>query len=307
MKGFNIYGLLVLVVALVIALSSSLFIIKEGEVGLVLFFNKIQRDSENNAVYTPGIHFKWPIFEKVIKLDQRIQTFTSKTEPFITKEKKELYIDYYVQWRIDDVETYYMKTRAGDKFIAENNIRKYIDNSLRAQIGNLTIQEIVTGQSASDEANANYEDASSKREQVMQQALTSTEKQTKELGVSIVDVRMKKINLPETVSNSIYLRMRTERKAVAQLHRSLGKQKAEEIKAKADRDAKVIISEAEKKGKEIRSEGDAESTRIYAKSYSQNAALYDFLRSMEAYRNSLQNGGNVIVTGEDSEFFKYFK
>ncbi len=282
------------------------FTVKEGQVGIVSRFSKILRDDAGHFdVHKPGIYFKWPMIEEVKYLDSRIQTLnTPKTEPFITSEKKELYIDYYVQWRIKDgsIEQFYLKTQ-GDTMHAEVLIRKYIESSLREQIGNLTIQEIVTGQSH----NNPNEESNSKREQIMQTALVNAEQKAKELGVAIVDVRMKQINLPPAVSSSIYKRMSTERNAVAQLHRSEGKKEAERIKANADREANIKISEAEKKAKEIRAAGDAKAANIYATAYKKDIELYEFLRSMEAYKNSFSQGESVIVTDKHNQFFKYFQ
>ena len=305
MKG-NLFWTVALVIIVVFFIGNmSAFVVKEGEVALVFHMCKIKRDN-NNAELGPGIHFKWPLVEKVKILDKRIQTLsTNKPEPFITTEKKEVYIDYYVQWKIDNTENYFITTQ-GEKLKAENLIRKYIDSSLREQVGSLTIQEIVTGQSRDANGKETVE-MSSKREQVMQEALASTLAKAKEIGVDIIDVRMKQINLPPAVSSSIYQRMSTERNAVAQLHRSQGKKEAEEIKAKADRESKVALSNAQRQAKEIRSEGDALSTKIYAEAYTQNPELFDFLRSMEAYRNSLATGDNVIVTDHDNEFLKYMK
>jgi membrane protease subunit HflC len=305
MKNNFLWTVALFFLILFIVLSSSVFVIKEGEVGFVLQFGKIQR-SDNTVEIEPGLHFKIPFIQKVYKLDKRIQTLsTNKAEPFNTTEKKEVYIDYYVQWRIDNTEIYYTKTRA-DRTNAENLIRKYIDISLREQIGSLTIQELVTGQSH-NKAGEEVAETASKREQVMQKALASTLDKAKEIGVEIIDVRMKQINLPPAVSSSIYKRMSTERHAVAQLHRSKGKKQAEEIKAKADKDSKITLSNAQRKAKEIRSEGDAQSTKIYAEAYSQNPELFDFLRSMDAYRASMIEGDNIIVTDSENEFFKYLK
>lgn len=291
---------------LFVGFQSCTFVIKEGQIGIVSRLGKIQRNADNKLnLKEPGLHFKLPVIEKVKILDARIQTLnTTQAEPFITSEKKELYVDYYVQWRIDDSEKFYLKTQ-GENIKADNLLRKYIEGSLREQIGHLTIQEIVTGQS--NDTMGKDEESGSKREQVMQNALASTELKAKEIGISIIDVRMKQINLPPAVSNSIYQRMSTERHAVAQLHRSQGKKEAEVLKATADREAQVKIYDANRKANEIRSEGDALSTQIYANTYSKSPELFDFLRSMDAYNNSLTSGNNIIVTDENSEFFKYFR
>ncbi|WP_274968101.1 protease modulator HflC [Succinimonas amylolytica] len=290
-----------------ILLFNAVFVVHEGERALVTRFAKVIRDSSGQIiVYEPGPHFKWPFVEKVKLLDARIQTLNSNEDRFVTVEKKDLIIDSYVKWQIEDFVKFYLSTK-GDRFQAESLLRTKITNSLRSQIGLLTIKEIVSGKS-DDKAVAGKEDSQdSKRDQVMQKALQATSVSARDLGIRIIDVRMMKINLPKEVSDSIYQRMRAERDAVARLHRSQGRQEAEAIRANADRQAVVKLAEAEKQAKTIRAQGEAEATRIYADSYSRNTGLFDFLRSMDAYRNSMDRGGNIIVTDEDNEFFKYMK
>lgn len=374
---------------------NSLFVISEGNVGIVTRFGKVVRDSEAElAVSQPGLHFKIPFIDKVRVLDARIQTLSARADRFVTAEKKDLIIDSYVKWRISDPSTFYLTTAGGNIMQAEELLRRRINNSLRSQIGRLTIHEIVSGQekapsssssilnrdnaaelessfdsvSAGDVAmadlksaisdttlrtnddtvNVNSDSAStdttvanadaatstatagadsadaavvdttvtddeverlisnSKREQVMQNALRDLGRSSVELGIEIVDVRIKQINLPPEVSNSIYQRMRAERGAVAKLHRSQGSREAETIKAQADREVVVKIATAEREARRLMGEGDAEATRIYADAYSQNPELFDFLRSMDAYRKSMASGNDVMVLEPDSEFFRYF-
>ena len=188
-------------------------------------------------------------------------------------------------------------------------MRRRITNSLRSQIGKLTIHEIVSGQGNEDntfDASEPSVIGSSKRDEVMQNALKDIGSSATELGIQIVDVRIKQINLPPEVSNSIYQRMRAERDAVAKLHRSQGRQEAEAIRAKADREVVVKVAQAERKARMLKGEGDAQATKIYADAYSQNPELFDFLRSMDAYRNSMKSGNDVMVINPDNEFFRYF-
>lgn len=374
---------LVLVVLLVVAFLgfNSLFVISEGNVGIVTRFGKVVRNSEAElAVSQPGLHFKIPFIDKVRVLDARIQTLSSRADRFVTAEKKDLIIDSYVKWRISDPSTFYLTTAGGNIMQAEELLRRRINNSLRSQIGRLTIHEIVSGQEQaprsgysaldaslessfdsvdeqavalaengsadgqsqsagdaalqemqnamsadglntttadnSDTASVNSDTvagdeveniiANSKREQVMQNALRDLGKNSSELGIEIVDVRIKQINLPPEVSNSIYQRMRAERDAVAKLHRSQGRREAETIKAQADREVAVMIATAEREARRIMGNGDAEATRIYASAYSQNPELFDFLRSMDAYRKSMSKGNDVLVLEPESEFFRYF-
>ena len=366
---------------------NSLFVISEGNVGIVTRFGKVVRNSEAElAVSQPGLHFKIPFIDKVRVLDARIQTLSSRADRFVTAEKKDLIIDSYVKWRISDPSTFYLTTAGGNIMQAEELLRRRINNSLRSQIGRLTIHEIVSGQEQaprsgysaldaslessfdsadeqavalaengsadgqsaadgqsqsagdaalqemqnamsadglntttadnSDTASVNSDTvagdeveniiANSKREQVMLNALRDLGKNSSELGIEIVDVRIKQINLPPEVSNSIYQRMRAERDAVAKLHRSQGRREAETIKAQADREVAVMIATAEREARRIMGNGDAEATRIYASAYSQNPELFDFLRSMDAYRKSMSKGNDVLVLEPESEFFRYF-
>lgn len=313
MRSSTLNVILAAVLIAIFVLFNSLFVIVEGNVGIVTRFGKVLRttDSELN-ISQPGLHFKIPFIDKVRVLDAKIQTLSSRADRFVTAEKKDLIIDSYVKWKISDPATYYLTTAGGNKMQAEELLRRRITNSLRSQIGRLTIHEIVSGQGTNPENNAfdsNQEPSvigASKRDEVMQNALKDIGTSANELGIMIVDVRIKQINLPPEVSNSIYQRMRAERDAVAKLHRSQGRQEAESIRAKADREVVVKVAQAEREARMLKGEGDAEATAIYAKAYSQNPELFDFLRSMDAYKNSMQKGNDVMVINPNSEFFRYF-
>ncbi len=299
---------------------NSLYVVTEGTKGIVTRFGKVVRASDGKLnIVDPGLHFKAPFIDQVKALDVKIQTISSSADRFVTSEKKDVIIDSYVKWQILDAATYYLTTAGGNKMQAEELLRRRINNSLRSQIGRLTIHQIVSGQNSgkSDAAEeANVFDSSdsevvavasqSKRDEVMQNALKDIGASAKALGIKIVDVRIKQINLPPEVSNSIYQRMRAERDAVAKLHRSQGRKEAEAIKAHADREVVVKIAEAERQARTLRGEGDAEATRIYAQAYKQNPQLFEFLRSMDAYKNSMSSGKDVLVLKPDSEFFKFF-
>ena len=313
MRSSTLNVILAAVFLAAFVLFNSFFVIVEGNVGIVTRFGKVLRttDSELN-ISKPGLHFKIPFIDKVRVLDAKIQTLSSRADRFVTAEKKDLIIDSYVKWRISDPATYYLTTAGGNKTQAEELLRRRITNSLRSQIGRLTIHEIVSGQGANPENNAfdSTQEPSvigaSKRDEVMQNALKDIGTSANELGIMIVDVRIKQINLPPEVSNSIYQRMRAERDAVAKLHRSQGRQEAESIRAKADREVVVKVAQAEREARMLKGEGDAEATAIYAKAYTQNSELFDFLRSMEAYKNSMQKGNDVMVINPNNEFFRYF-
>lgn len=333
-------GLLNLLLIVVVVLGfigfNSLYVVNEGSKGIVTRFGKVLRNSDGKLnIVDPGLHIKAPFIDHVKDLDVRIQTISSSADRFVTSEKKDVIIDSYVKWQILDAATYYLTTAGGNKLQAEELLRRRINNSLRSQIGRLTIHEIVSGQNngqdaaleesdfdtvvdnaqneaTTDNIAANTQEntpeatvSQSKRDEVMQNALKDIGASAKALGIKIVDVRIKQINLPPEVSNSIYQRMRAERDAVAKLHRSQGRKEAEAIKAHADREVVVKIAEAERQARSLRGEGDAEATRIYAEAYKQNPKLFEFLRSMDAYKNSMK-GKDTLVLQPDSEFFKFF-
>ena len=313
MSKVGINSILAVIVVLALVAFNSLFVIREGNVGIVTRFGAVVRTSDAElSVSRPGLHFKIPFIDKIRILDSRIQTLSSRADRFVTSEKKDLIIDSYVKWRISDPATFYLTTAGGNKMQAEELLRRRITNSLRSQIGRLTIHEIVSGQGSEDintPSGVNEEPAvigASKRDEVMQNALKDIGTSATELGIEIVDVRIKQINLPPEVSNSIYQRMRAERNAVAKLHRSEGRKEAETIRAKADREVAIKVAAAERDARKLKGEGDAEATRIYAEAYSRNPELFNFLRSMDAYRASMQSGRDVMVLKPDSEFLRYF-
>ncbi|WP_409422164.1 protease modulator HflC [Pseudaeromonas sp. ZJS20] len=279
----------VAVIALIFA--SSVFVIKEGERGIVLQFGKVKRiaDSTEPLVYEPGLHWKVPLIDDVRKLDARIQTLDGQEDRFVTSEKKDLIIDSYVKWRIEDFAKFYLATGGGSRLQAESLLKRKINNGLRSEIGSRTIKDIVSGE----------------RTEVMEEALKRMARSS-ELGIRVVDVRIKQINLPLEVSNSIYQRMRAERNAVAREHRSQGREKAEFIRADIDRRVTVMIADAERNASKLKGEGDAEAARVYADSYKQNPEFFGFVRSLEAYRKSFDSGRDVMVLKPDSDFFRYF-
>jgi|TARA_A200000159_G_scaffold101342_1_gene94142 membrane protease subunit HflC len=277
-------------VLLVLLASGSLFAVKEGERAIVIQFGKVQRDDDtgDTKVFEPGLHFKLPFIDSVRVLDARIQTLDGSPDRFVTSEKKDLIVDSYVKWRIDDFARYYLST-GGNKLQAEALLKQKVNNGLRSEFGTRTIAQIVSGE------------RSALMNQAMEQASTSSD----ELGIEIVDVRVKQINLPTEVSNSIFQRMRAERAAVAREHRSEGQEQAEVIKANIDAKVTVMLADAERNARQLRGEGDAIAAQIYADAYSQNADFYSFLRSMDAYKKSFNSKQDVMVIAPDSDFFKY--
>jgi modulator of FtsH protease HflC len=280
--------LLILPIVLFLAFISSAFVVSEGQSGIVMQFSKVKRDAEGKpVVYPAGLHFKVPVIDSIRIMDTRIQTLDDKADRFVTSEKKDLIIDSYVKWKIEDLAVYYLAT-GGNKMQAEALLKRKINNGLRNEIGSHTIKEIVSG----------------KRGEVMETALKRMARSS-ELGIKVIDVRIKKINLPDEVSNSVYKRMRAERQAVAREHRSQGQEQSEVIRANIDRKVSIMIAEANKSSLEVRGEGDARSSKIYADSYSQDADFFAFLRSMKAYEKSFSDKDDVMVLSPDSEFFKF--
>ena len=277
-------------VLLVLLASGSLFAVKEGERAIVIQFGKVQRDDATGEtrVFEPGLHFKLPFIDSVRNLDARIQTLDGTPDRFVTSEKKDLIVDSYVKWRIEDFARYYLST-GGNKLQAEALLKQKVNNGLRSEFGTRTIAQIVSGE------------RSALMNQAMEQASTSSD----ELGIEIVDVRVKQINLPTEVSNSIFQRMRAERAAVAREHRSEGQEQAEVIKANIDAKVTVMLADAERNARQLRGEGDAIAAQIYADAYSKNADFYSFLRSMDAYKQSFNSKQDVMVIAPDSDFFKY--
>jgi membrane protease subunit HflC len=282
--------MIALVITLGILASGSIFVVKEGEKAIVIQFGKVQREanSDDTKVFEPGLHFKLPFIDTVRHLDARIQTLDDAPDRFVTSEKKDLIVDSYVKWKIEDFARYYLST-GGNKLQAEALLKQKVNNGLRSEFGARTISQIVSGE----------------RSALMDQAMEQASSSSDELGIEIVDVRVKQINLPTEVSNSIFQRMRAERAAVAREHRSEGQEQAEVIKANIDAKVTVMLADAERNARQLKGEGDALAAQIYANAYSKNADFYSFLRSMDAYRNSFNSKNDVLVVEPDSDFFRF--
>ncbi|MCC5825150.1 protease modulator HflC [Alkalimonas sp.] len=280
----------ILVVAGLI-LSSALFVVPEGERAIVIQFGKIQRDAAGDVqVFEPGLHFKIPMIETVRKLDARVQTLDDPADRFVTAEKKDLLVNSYVKWRIRDFGQYFLST-GGNTQQAEVLLKQYINNGLRTEFGTRTIPEIVSGE----------------RTELMESALQQAGIAAAELGIEVIDVRVKQINLPDEISISIFARMRAERQAVAREHRSRGMEEAEKIRADVDARITVMLADAERNSRTVRGEGDAQAANIYADTYNQDAEFFSFIRSLEAYKRSFRSKDDVLVIQPDSDFFKHMK
>ena len=287
MKNF----IIAIIAALLLLSVSSVFVVLEGQKAIVFQFSKIKRDDSGEMkVYEPGLHIKWPIIEYVRKLDARIQTLDEAPDRFVTSEKKDLMVNSYAKWRIVDFSTYYLRT-TGSIENARALLKQKINNGLRTEFGSRTIKEIVSGD----------------RDAIMAKALESAASSREDLGIEVIDVRVKAINLPTEVSNSIYERMRAERTAVAKEHRSQGQEQSEIIKATIDAKVTVMLATAQKEAHEIRGEGDALAAKVYADTYKKDPEFFSFFRSLEAYEKSFNSKSDIMVVKPDSDFFNYLK
>lgn len=273
-----------------ILLSGSIFVVKEGDKAIVIQFGKVKKDSStgDTKVFEPGLHFKAPFIDSIKVLDARIQTLDDAPDRFVTSEKKDLIVNSYVKWKIQDFARYYLST-GGNTLQAEALLKQKVNNGLRSEFGARTIAQIVSGE----------------RSELMDKAMEQAASSSDELGIAIVDVRVKQINLPTEISNSIFQRMRAERAAVAREHRSEGQEQAEIIRANIDAKVTVMLADAERNARQLRGEGDASAAQIYANAYSKNADFYSFLRSMDAYKNSFNSKNDVLVVEPDGEFFRF--
>ena len=291
---------------LLLLLSSSFFIVKEEECGIVLQFGKVLRNNDQKTVvYNSGLHFKLPFLETVKKLDRRIHTMDNQADRFVTKEKKDLIVDSYIKWRINDFSRYYLATGGGDIFQAEMLLKRKFSDRLRSEIGRLNVKEIVTdsrGRLTTDVLNSLNQGTVN-----LENTSLINVNSMNALGIQVVDVRIKQINLPIEVSDAIYNRMRAEREAVARSQRSQGKEKAEKLRAAADYKVSIILAEAQKEALIIKGQGEAEVTRLFAKNFKKEPDFYFFIRSLRAYENSFKNNENIMLIGADSDFFQYIK
>ncbi|MDC0602144.1 protease modulator HflC, partial [Aliiglaciecola sp.] len=280
------------IIAIIIAIGfGCLFVVKEGEKAIVIQFGKVERDAQGETVvFDPGLHFKFPLIDRVVALDSRIQTLDDPADRFVTSEKKDLIVDSYVKWKIKDFATYYLAT-SGNKLQAEALLKQKVNNGLRSEFGTRTISQIVSGE----------------RSELMDEAMTQASGSSDELGIEIVDVRVKQINLPQEVSNSIFQRMRAEREAVAREHRSEGREQAEVLRAEIDAKVTIMLADAERNLRTTKGQGDAQAAQIYAETYSKSADFYAFLRSMDAYKASFDSKRDVLIVEPNSDFFKYMK
>jgi membrane protease subunit HflC len=280
--SIRILGIVVIIVAVLVAMSA--YTVDERERGILFRLGKIEQ-----VDLSPGLHFKLPVVNNVRFFSAQIMTLDQPPERFLTSEKKNVIVNFFVKWRISDVAQYYRSTR-GIETNAQTRLSQIIKDGLRNEFGERTILETV----------------STERNMITTVVLEKANAMTGELGIDVVDVRISQISLPEEVSGSVYDRMRAERDRVAKDFRARGKEAAERIRAEADRKRTVILAEAYRDAEMIRGDGDAQSAEIYAKAYQQNSEFFNFYRSLEAYRKSFHSPDDVILLDTESDFFNYF-
>jgi len=269
-------------VAFLFAMSA--FTIRETELAIKFSFGKIV-----NAEYAPGLHFKVPVVNNVQKFEKRILTRNYPSEQFLTSEGKILRIDFYVKYRIADVGRYYQATQGGDDEIAAGRLGSIVKDGIKGVIARRTIQQVVAAE----------------RDEFTGEIIKVADGGANGLGLQLIDVRVKKIDLPDEVSDSVYSRMRQDFGRQAKQLRAEGEENAEKLRSEADRTRTEILAEANRESEIIRGDGDARSAEVYAKAYSRNPEFYAFYRSLQAYRTSLGTNSDVLVISPDSEFFRY--
>lgn len=275
----------VVAVLLVLLGLNSVFVVNEGQSALLLQFGRIVRTD-----YKPGLHFKIPVVQQVMEFDNRIQSLDATPERYFTSEKKSVNVDFYVKWRIVDNALFYRST-GGDMLQAVQRLTPIIKDALRFEFNARTLQELISG---------GRKDIT---ERVRQQTDVSSRKN---LGIAVLDVRIKRIDLPDEVSESVYKRMRAERLQLANELRYTGQEAAEKIRADADRQGQILRADANRDAAKIRGEGDAQAATIYAKAYSQDPEFFAFYRSMAAYRKSFEDGKSVLILKPNDPFLHYF-
>ena len=285
MKNYT-SAILVALVAIFLLASSSLYIVDQRQQAILFQLGEVV-----DVKTSPGLYFKIPLAQNVRYFDSRILTMdTAEPERFITSEKKNVLVDLFVKWRIIDVKQYYISVR-GDELLAQTRLSQTVNSSLRDEFGNRTVHDVVSGE----------------RDKIMEIMRQKADADARKIGVEVVDVRLKRVDLPQEVSESVYRRMEAERKRVANELRSTGAAESEKIRADADRQREVIMAEAYRRAQEVKGEGDAKSSAIYASAFQPNPEFYAFYRSLEAYRQSFKNKSDMMVLEPNSEFFKYMK
>ena len=285
MSNKSLLGIIVLLAAIIVGWNS-FFVVNQTERAIVLQFGRVV----DNDV-TPGLHFKLPFVQEAHQFDGRLLTLDTATQRYLTLEKKALMVDSYAKWRIADVQRFYTAT-SGLRAIAEERLSRQLESGLRNEVARRTLHEVVSGE----------------RDQLMADiTATLDESARRELGIEVVDVRVKAIDLPNEVNRSVFDRMSSEREREAREHRAKGRELGEGIRADADRQQRVLIAEAFRESEKIRGDGDAKAAKIYALAYTKDPEFYAFSRSLHAYRESFSSKSDVLFLDPKSDFFKYLR
>lgn len=280
----------IIVFAVLVLLYSAFYTVVEGQEALVFRLGQLVKTSDGKAqVYGPGLHSKTPLITTARRFDTRLQTLDVDSRRVLTAEQKYVLVDYYAKWRIQDLPLYYKRTD-GNPMQAKLLLMQKINDALRAAFGKRTISEVVSGE----------------RSDIMEKLQKTANQSANRLGISVTDVRIKGIELPKEVRNSVFQRMSTEREQVATKHRAQGKARAESIRANADAQVTIALETAKANAQKTRAMGDAKAADIYAAAYGQDAEFYDFYRSLLAYQDVFRKPGDVMVLNPKSQFFKYF-
>jgi len=282
----NIGNLLVGVVAALILLSLSIFVVDQRQTAIVLQLGELV-----DVKTEPGLYFKAPLVQNVRYFDSRILTMDSvEPERFITAEKKNVMVDSFVKWRIADVKQYYISVR-GDEMVAQTRLMQTVNSIMREEFGKRSVSDVVSGE----------------RDKIMEVLREKADTDARKIGVQVMDVRLKRVDYPQEISESVYRRMDAERKRVANELRATGNAESEKIRADADRQREVILANAYRDAQKIKGDGDARASALYAAAFGRNAEFYAFYRSMDAYKQSFKNKSDVMVIDPSSSFFKYLK
>ena len=283
MSGKSMMWTILAVIVVAIG-SSTVYYVDEREKAIVFQFGEIVRSNDE-----PGIHFKAPLINNVKFFDARVQTMDSDPELYLTREKKNLVVDSFVKWRITNASDYY--TRLGGLVSnARNRLAQRVNDALRSEFGNRSVQQVISGD----------------RVEIMDVVRQLTNEETASLGIEVLDVRLKRVDLDPDISERVYQRMEAERSRVAKDLRARGAEAAERIRADADRDRAIILAEARQAAQEVKGQGDAKATSIYADAFTRDREFYRMYRSLNAYRNTFATPDNLLVIEPDSEFFRYF-
>ncbi len=282
----NLPFIIAFLIGLIVVAAMAMFTVDQRNFAIVRQLGEIRE-----VISQPGLYFKWPLIQDVRYFDKRILTYDAPDPAsFFTSEKKTVQVDAFVKWRVIDPKQYYISVQ-GDESVAQTRLSQTVNAGLRDEFSKRTVHEVVSGE----------------REKIMEAVRTKADADARAIGVEIIDVRLKRVDLPDKVSESVYSRMESERKRVANELRSKGGAEAEKIRADADRQREIIIAEAYRDAQRVKGEGDAKATAIYGSAFGQNAEFYAFYRSLEAYKQSFRSKNDVMIVDPSSDFFRYLK